>query len=92
MGMLVVPVVLQRHRLGGTGGANCLTSERQSLPGETRKNVPLPVSGTVFGLPGALSVTESVPLSAPEMVGVNVTVMVQLAPAFRLFPQLLVCE
>jgi hypothetical protein len=91
IGMLVVPVFFS------VTGLEALVVPTAWLPnakptGETRKNVPLPVSGTVCGLPGALSVTESVPLSAPEIVGVKVTVMVQLAPAFRLVPQVLVCE
>src|SRR5205807_127409 len=43
--------------------------------------VPLPVSATVCGLPPALSTTDSVPVRAPETVGVKVTSMVQFAPA-----------
>src|SRR5205085_1543970 len=35
--------------------------------------VPLPVSATVCGLPPALSTTDSVPVRAPETVGVKVT-------------------
>src|SRR5438046_1014349 len=35
--------------------------------------------------------TVKVPFRAPAMVGVNVTVIVQLPPAARLEPQLLVC-
>src|SRR5207237_1230355 len=35
--------------------------------------VPLPVSATVCGLPPALSATDSVPVRAPEAVGVKVT-------------------
>ena len=40
----------------------------------------MPESATVCGLPGALSVNESVPVAAPPAVGVNVTATVQ-APA-----------
>jgi hypothetical protein len=43
--------------------------------------VPLPVSGTVCGLPPALSVTERLAVRLPVVVGVNVTEMAQLAPA-----------
>src|SRR5438045_1086736 len=43
--------------------------------------VPLPVSATVCGLPPALSTTDSVPVRAPETVGVKVTSMVQSLPA-----------
>src|SRR5947208_1589124 len=43
--------------------------------------VPFPVSATVCGLPPALLTTDSVPVRAPEAVGVKVTSMVQFAPA-----------
>ena len=49
--------------------------------------VPVPVSGIVCGLPGPLSVTESVALLIPEAIGLKVTLMVQLAPTARLVPQ-----
>src|SRR5450755_564007 len=52
---------------------------------------PVPVRATVWGLPVALSVTETVPDLAPAAAGVNVTLMVQVAAAARLDPQLLVC-
>lgn len=45
---------------------------------------PLPVSWSVCGLPAALSVTVSVPVRAPDAVGVKVTEMVQVAPATKL--------
>jgi hypothetical protein len=54
--------------------------------------VPVPVRAAVWGLPVALSVTVRVPVLAPVAVGLNVTLMAQLAPAARLVPQLLVCE
>src|SRR5437764_7268159 len=50
---------------------------------------PVPVRGTVCGLPGALSVKESVPLRAPLLVGVKVTLTTQLAPAATVAPQVL---
>src|SRR6266852_2592593 len=50
--------------------------------------VPTPLRVTVWGLPGALSVIESVPVSFPPSMGTKVTLMVQLAPAGRLEPQL----
>src|SRR5256884_9407054 len=37
----------------------------------------------ICGLPPALSVTDSVPVRAPEAVGVKVTLMVQFAPAAK---------
>src|SRR5437868_6412324 len=45
--------------------------------------VPLPVRGTLWGLPAASSVTLSVPVRVPVAVGLNVTLMVHLAAAAR---------
>ena len=53
-------------------------------------DTPVPDSGTVVGLPGALLGTLRTPLRAPAAVGRKVTLMVQLAPAARLVPQLFV--
>src|SRR5713101_7777670 len=50
--------------------------------------VATPLRATVCGLPGALSVIESVPASFPSARGTKVTVMVQLDPAGRDEPQL----
>lgn len=52
---------------------------------------PVPVTGTTCGLPAALSLTVTVPLALPETEGVKVTLMVQLAPAATVAPQLFVC-
>ena len=49
---------------------------------------PVPLSETVCGFPGALSFTESVPVTVPTAVGVKVTLMVQFAAEARLEPQL----
>ena len=54
--------------------------------------VPLPLSPTVCGLPGALSTTERVALRVPIAVGLKVMLMVQPAPAPSVAPQLLVRE
>lgn len=51
---------------------------------------PVPVSGTVCGLVPALSVMVMVPARVPVVVGVKVTVMVQLPPAAPPVPQLFV--
>ena len=48
---------------------------------------PFPVSDTVCGLLLALSVMVSVELSAPRIVGVNITLMLQFAPAANKVPQ-----
>jgi hypothetical protein len=49
---------------------------------------PVPDSATVSGLPGALLLTDSVPVAAPAAVGANVTPTVQEAPAASDVPQL----
>jgi hypothetical protein len=48
--------------------------------------VPAPLKETVCGLPGALSVMESVPARLPEALGAKVTLIVQFAPDARLEP------
>jgi hypothetical protein len=53
--------------------------------------VPVPVRETVWGLPAALLVIERDALRVAATVGVKVTLMVQLAPAATLAPQVLVC-
>ena len=49
--------------------------------------MPVPDIGTVCGLPGALSKTFSVADSAPNAVGVKVTLTLQPIPAVRVGPQ-----
>ena len=53
--------------------------------------VPVPERPTVCGLPLALSVMLTQAVRLPPAEGVNVTLIVQLAPAATLDPQLLVC-
>ena len=55
------------------------------------KSTPVPDKLTVCGLP-TLSLIVRVPLRVPEAVGVNTTLMVQLAPPASVPEQLLVCE
>src|SRR5271163_2353402 len=50
---------------------------------------PVPVRAMVSGLPGALLLTDRVPVAAPAAVGANVTPTVQEAPAASEVPQLL---
>ena len=61
---------------------------KSNLPGTSFTTVPTPFRLTVCGLPGASSVTESVPARLSRAVGAKVTLMLQLAPAARLKPQL----
>jgi len=49
--------------------------------GANEKSWPVPLSATVCGLLGALSVNERLPDAAPPAVGVNVTATVQVAAA-----------
>ena len=52
--------------------------------------VPVPVRLTVCGLPPALSVIVIAPVCVPVAVGVNVTLIMQFAPAANDVPQVLV--
>jgi len=58
---------------------------------ETAAAVPVPVSGTLCGLPAALSVTLTFADRAPVAVGRNVTLIVQLLEGATLGVQLFVC-
>jgi hypothetical protein len=57
------------------------------IVGATADAVPVPVSDIVCGLFGALSVRVSAPVRVPAAVGVNFTLIVQLAPAATVLPQ-----
>jgi hypothetical protein len=57
---------------------------------EIEKSAPVPESAAVCGLPAALSVTLRVPVREPAAVGLKPTLMLQLAPAATLVPQLFV--
>lgn len=49
--------------------------------------VPVPVRLTVWGLPGALSLNDKVPVRVPCAVGVNVTLTVHFLPTSNVAPQ-----
>jgi hypothetical protein len=53
--------------------------------------VPVPERVIVCGLLAALSEMVIAPVCSPAVVGVNVTLIVQLPPAATVMPQLLVC-
>ena len=53
---------------------------------------PVPLSGTVCGLPAALSVRVRVPVRTPAADGVKVTAISQVIPGLRETGQLLVNE
>ena len=52
---------------------------------------PVPVNATFWGLPLTLSDTDRVPLRVPVLVGLKLTLILQLVPPSKLAPQLLVC-
>src|SRR5579864_2543192 len=52
--------------------------------------LPVPRKATVCGLPAALSMTVIAPVRVPVAVGVNVMLMVQLAPTATKLPQVFV--
>src|SRR5581483_3406056 len=54
--------------------------------------VPVPLRETICGLPLALSLIETVPLSCPVTLGAKDTVIVQFVPDARVEPQLLFCS
>jgi hypothetical protein len=54
--------------------------------------VPVPLSDTLCGPGAALSVIVNDSLRVPVVVGVNVTVNVQLTPAASAMPQVLLCR
>jgi hypothetical protein len=72
-GRLVVPTVVPGN----------VTLAGANVTGST----PVPDSGTVCGLPGALSVIVRFPVRSPSWVGVNVTLITQFAPAASVAPQ-----
>jgi hypothetical protein len=51
----------------------------------------VPLRETICGLSAALSVTLSVVVRVPDAVGLNVTLMLQLAPSESMVPQVWVC-
>ena len=63
------------------------TVPKFKLAGESFAVVPIPLRLTFCGLPAALSPTLSAALRVPDPVGLNVTVMLQLAPAANELPQ-----
>jgi hypothetical protein len=73
-----------------TGWLAKVSEEAERLTTGAEAAAPVPVRLTDCGLPEALSVMLRVPVRVPDAVGVNVTLMVQLAPAATELPQVLV--
>jgi hypothetical protein len=63
------------------------TAPKFKLVGDSFAVVPIPLSGTFCGLPAALSVTLKAAVRVPEAVGLNLMLIVQLAPAASELPQ-----
>jgi hypothetical protein len=80
---LVVPTVRARK---GTDNGERLTAGAGGAP------VPVPDKAAEWGLPGASSVITREALRAPRAVGVKLTLAVQLAPAAKVAPQVVVRE
>ena len=57
------------------------------LVGDSFAVVPIPLSVTFCGLPAALSLTLNAAVRVPDAVALNVTLIVQLAPAANEVPQ-----
>ena len=79
-GALVVPTAWEVAKV-------TLAGERLAMGAVT----PVPVSEIVCGLLAALSVKVTEPTALPAVVGVKVTLMVQIPPAATGEPQVLVC-
>ena len=60
--------------------------------GPSEKSWPVPLSAMVWGLLGPLSEILILPVWVPPAIGLKVTLIVQLAPALTLLPQVLVWE
>jgi hypothetical protein len=67
---------------------NPVRHEKRTLVEERLTTVPVPLREINCGLPGASSLTESIPVRLPAALGMKETSIVQLAPAARLEPQL----
>ena len=71
----------------GTGWAANVRAAGARL---TAGTTPVPDSGTVRGLPAALSAMVSWPFASPGTVGTKLTLITQLAPATNVLPQVFV--
>jgi len=61
--------------------------ENVRLTGESFAVVPIPLRLTFCGLPTALSLTLNAAVRVPDAVGLNLTLIVQLAPTANELPQ-----
>jgi hypothetical protein len=86
LAVLVIVVVLGGEQKQRLGGKNEMEQMKSRPAGSSFTTVPAPLSETVCGLAGALSLTESMPFTVSKALGVKVTVIVQLAPEARLVP------
>ena len=69
-----------------------VTEPKLRVAGSSCAVVPIPLSDTSCGLPLALSVTLRFAVRVPDTVGLKVRLNVQLAPAARELPQVVVSE
>jgi hypothetical protein len=68
------------------------TEPKLKVGGESFAVVPTPLSATFCGLPVALSLMLRAAVRVPEAAGLNVTLMLQLAPSANEVPQVWVCR
>jgi hypothetical protein len=87
---LVVPTLLSVTVSAGLDVPRA-TVPKLRLVGESFAVVPIPIRLTFCGLPAALSVTLRAAVRVPLAVGLNVILMLQLAPVANELPQVWVC-
>src|SRR5438034_966192 len=79
-----VPVFVSVTVIGALVVASgCPPRRTPDLANPTPGAVPFPLRENICGLPPASSASDSVPVRAPEAVGVKVTLMVQVPPAAK---------
>src|SRR5256712_7404189 len=89
----VVPTLVRVIVFGGLSVpiVPIATTPKLKLTGESFAVVPIPLSVTFCGLPAALSLMLTAAIRVPLAVGLNVTLILQLAPAANELPQVWVC-
>src|ERR1700691_6679000 len=93
MRMFVIPrveaLLLVKVMVCGGLAAPISIEPKFRTPGATTTSLPIPVRFKTWGEEPSLSRMVTAPYRTPVVVGANETVMVQLAPAATLLPQVL---
>ena len=90
MPRVVLPALVRVMVWAGGGQLRPHVQEKTRPVGTSFTSVPVPLSETVWGLPGTLSETDRLAERVLMALGVNVTLIVQLAPVATELPQVLV--